>query len=319
MYVARGGIGNELGRRFHDLFCHMDWNVGIVDEPISAFVEGDAKPEVRWFPPVGSGRYLADPFGIVHDGRAYVFCEDFDYQSSKGVIAQIRLSEDGTPSDRQTAIEMPFHMSYPCLFEWHGEIYCVPETHQAEEIGLYRATRFPSSWTKEASLIPNFAGVDPTVFTHGGRWWISCTDQNWGPNNGLFLFYAPGPTGPWVPHSGNPVRRGLRGSRPAGTPFTHKGQLFRPAMDSPRTYGERILIYRVTRLSPTEFEEELASVVEPFQGGPYRYGVHTLSAVGDRTLVDGLRVTFEKVEFQRAWSRNVNEFLGFITPLWHKE
>src|SRR3989304_4715230 len=44
-----------------------------------------------------------------------------------------------------------------------------------------------------------------------------------GPNNGLFLFHAPGPTGPWVPHSGNPVRRGLRGSRPAGTPVHPQG------------------------------------------------------------------------------------------------
>src|SRR3989304_266879 len=65
-------------------------------------------------------------------------------------------------------------------------------------------------------------------------------------------------------------------------------------MDSPRTYGERILIHRVTRLSPTEFEEELASVVEPFASGPYRYGVHTLSAVGARALVAGLRVTVEQ-------------------------
>ena len=137
-----------------------------------------------------------------------------------------------------------------------------------------------------------------------------------GPNNGLFLFHAPGPTGPWAPHSGNPVRRGLRGSRPAGTPFIHKGQLFRPAMDSPRTYGRRIPPRDATVAD--RVRGELASVVEPFASGPYRYGVHTLSAVGDRTLVDGLRVTFEKVEFQRAWSRNVNEFLGFITPLWHK-
>ena len=93
-----------------------------------------------------------------------------------------------------------------------------------------------------------------------------------GPNNGLFLFHAPGPTGPWVPHSGNPVRRGLRGSRPAGTPFTHKGQLFRPAMDSPRTYGRRILTHRVTRLSPTEFEENLRAWSNRLRADPIGMG-----------------------------------------------
>jgi len=318
MYVARGGIGNEIGRRFHDFFCHMDWNIGIVKEPISVFLEPEAKPTVRWFPSVGRGRYLADPFGIVNEGRAYVLCEEFDYQSYKGVIAQIPLSEDGSPAARRTAIEMPFHMSYPYLFEWQGAIYCVPETYQAQEISLYKAGGFPDSWEKVATLVPNFAGVDPTVFTHQGRWWIACTDQRWGANSGLFLFHAPAPSGPWRPHLQNPVKKGLKGTRPAGTPFVHKGQLFRPAMDSSRTYGERIMLNRVKRLTPTDFEEELGGVIEPFENGRYRYGIHTVSAVGSWTLVDGLRVTFEKVEFRRAWEQHVNEFRGYLTPLWHK-
>ena len=78
------------------------------------------------------------------------------------------------------------------------------------------------------------------------------------------------------------------------------------------------MLNRVKRLTPTDFEEELAGVIEPFANGRYCYGIHTVSAVGSWTLVDGLRVTFEKVEFRRAWEQHVNEFLGYLTPLWHK-
>ena len=53
------------------------------------------------------------------------------------------------------------------------------------------------------------------------------------------------------------------------------------------------MINRIRRLSPSEFEEdeEVASV-EPDKAGPYPEGLHTLSKVGDLTLVDGKRFEF---------------------------
>ena len=40
------------------------------------------------------------------------------------------------------------HTSYPYVVIDDGAIYCVPETHQAREIALYRATSFPVTWEK---------------------------------------------------------------------------------------------------------------------------------------------------------------------------
>lgn len=145
MYLAKETIKDRYAKLFHDLFCHMQWNTVVVQEAIERFLDREAKPKVRWFPPVEGGRYLADPFGLVRDGRAHVLCEEFDYQSNRGFISWIRLSEDGLPISRGTAIRMPFHMSYPYLLEWKGDVYCVPETHQAREISLYKATEFPDS------------------------------------------------------------------------------------------------------------------------------------------------------------------------------
>ena len=147
MYLPQETRKDRYSYLFHKFFCHQDWNVGIVDEPICAFLEPDAKPGVRWFPPLGRGKYLADPFGIVKEGEAYVFCEEFDYGSYKGVITRITLSEDGRPASRRVAIETPFHISYPYLFEWQGNVYCVPETHEAREIALFKASESADSWT----------------------------------------------------------------------------------------------------------------------------------------------------------------------------
>ena len=72
------------------------------------------------------------------------------------------------------AIELPLHMSYPFLVEDDGKV-CVPETANADEIAIFRADEFPHRWSKVGVLVSGFAGVDPTVFRHDGRWWLLCT------------------------------------------------------------------------------------------------------------------------------------------------
>jgi len=52
------------------------------------------------------------------------------------------------------------------------------------------------------------------------------------------------------------------------------------------------MINEVLALSPDDFEERVVAVVEPDQNGPYPDGLHTLSAFGDMTLLDGKREQF---------------------------
>ena len=185
-----------------------------------------------------------------------------------------------------------YHTSYPYLFEHLGQIYCVPETYQAREVSLYRAEEFPNRWVKVATLIEDLAGLDSTVFQHEGRWWLMATDNDDGPNRKLKAWYASELLGPWKPHAANPVKVDARSARPAGTPFMHNGHLYRPAQDSSREYGGRVILNRVLRLTPTEFREEQAVVIEPDEYGPYPDGLHTLSSVGDMTVIDGRKKVF---------------------------
>jgi hypothetical protein len=289
-----------LTRVWQGLFRHVRWNIGIVYAPIATFLESDARPVVSWLPPPKQGKFLADPFGIKINGRLYILCEEFDYRKNRGRIVSIE-PERGAPSvNVQPVIELPVHVSYPFLFELRGDIYCIPETRQAREIALYRAKEFPHKWIKSASLISNFSGIDATVFQHDGRWWLSCMS---GGSNILsqqfFLFHAQDILGPWKPHSCNPIKTDSRFSRPGGTPFVHARDLYRPSQDCSRGYGGGIILNRVTKLTPTEFEEQPTARVTPDAHGPYPDGLHTLSAVGDVTLIDGMRRRFDYSAFRR--------------------
>jgi hypothetical protein len=86
----------------------------------------------------------------------------------------------------------------------------------------------------------------------------------------------------------------IRSARPAGTPFIFENVLYRPAQDCSVTYGGRVAVNRVVRLTPDEFVEETVCHVEPDAGGRYNAGLHTLSGVGDLTLVDGKRYMFDR-------------------------
>jgi len=271
---------------------HEEWCIGIVDAPIGIFLEPGRPKPVRWLRPPGDGRFIADPFGARLDGAVHILYEDFRYSTSKGQIATMDATATEPPRTPQVAIELPVPASYPYLVEDGGEIYCVPETNEARELALYRATDFPTGWERVATILSDVAALDGTLFQHEGRWWLTHTDRDAGQYTHLFVWHAANLEGPWVPHALNPVKADVRSSRPAGTPFVHEGTLYRPAQDCSRRYGGRIVINRVLRLTPTEFAEEPAASVEPFPDSPFPEGIHTISRVGDMTLIDSKRHRF---------------------------
>ncbi len=274
------------------------WSVGVTDMPISGFLT-EATPNIRWVQEQGRSRYLADPFALEHEGRVVALVEDYDYATHRGVISSVDLDGNGRP---EVVLDTGVHASYPYLFEEAGEIYCVPETYQANEVRLYRAVDFPRRWEQVATLVKGMAALDATVFRHDDRWWLLCTDQADGSNSKLHVFYASELLGPWEPHALNPVKTDIRSSRPAGTPFVHEGSLFRPAQDGSESYGGGVTMTRIDELTPTTFSEQIVKRVLPPESGPYRDGIHTLCAVGSRTVVDGRRDMFIWAAFRREWT-----------------
>ncbi len=235
---------------------------------------------------------LADPFGVVRDDRIQILCESFGYRSGKGHICALAYSNRRFTTQPEPAIELPVHLSYPFLVEEAGQIYCIPEACGAGEVALFRAVDFPRKWSKVAVLVEHFGGVDPTVFRHDGRWWLMCTEKGRDADVKLWIWHASDLLGPWAAHARNPVKTDVRTARPGGVPFVHEGVLYRPAQDCSKRYGWRIVIQRVTTLTPSEFAEEPVAVLEASADSPFPLGRHTLTAVGEVILIDGHRTVF---------------------------
>jgi hypothetical protein len=273
-----------------------DWSIAwrrtngrtLAEEPIGATLTFNRHPN-------NPGSYFADPFLFSRDGRLYLFVEEFLWASNKGVISLIPIGGNGTLGPSRVVLERPYHLSYPFVFERAGEIYMIPETGAAGRVELYRADRFPDTWSLQAVLIDNLAACDATLYERDGRLWLFMSTFEWQSSSWdtLEIYSADGLQGPWAPMPNNPVLIDPTGARPAGHMFENAGALLRPAQDCARIYGGKLALCRVDELSNESFRQTIVSLLAPAPGSELS-GVHTYNVAAGFEVVDIYGVASEK-------------------------
>lgn len=278
--------------RFHrrDLREHEEWNIGVLNRPITDLLADDPPLNVRWLPPPAQGTFRADPFGYLDDqGRLNMLYEKFDHATGKGEIARLRPKQDNVIKRSRTMLDGDTHFSYPYVVKHEGAIWVVPENAASGRVDLYRVNETNDGLDLVGTLLDE-ALCDPTIFQHDGRWWLFGTKAPL-TNVALYAYWSEHFEGPYHPHLLQPVKMDIRSARPAGTPFLRGGELWRPAQDSSVTYGGRIAFNRVVELDPIRFREETVYHLGPLKGSAYGAGLHTLCAMDGITLLDGKRFT----------------------------
>ncbi len=224
-------------------------------------------------------RFYADPFLVEWHGRTYLFFEDCRFGTKKGVISCCEVDDAGNCGQPSVVLEREYHLSYPFLFEWQGEIYLLPETRDNRTIEMYRASDFPYSWAREAVLMEDVAAVDSTLLQYSGKWWLFAAgilEDMTSPYDGLHLYFADSPLGPWTAHPMNPIVSDARRARPAGRLYFKNGALIRPGQDCANGYGYAIQLNQVDVLSETDYRETPLSRITP-NWIPGSLGTHTIN------------------------------------------
>ena len=270
-----------LKRQIKGLLRVDSWNVGVVNSPIHRFTDPVFVPDVKWLPYRQAKRFIADPFAIA---PGELLAEEFDYDLNRGYL--VRLRQVGERLEVEKVLDDGRHLSYPYLLKVDGAVYMIPESAASREVALYRMDT-DGSFTKVCTLLSNLAALDASVIRYEGRWWMFTTDADGPKDANLHIFYADELTGSWMAHPLNPVKMDVCSSRPAGTPFIHNGQLFRPAQNCSVTYGGAMALNRVEILTPTQFKEVTIRELRHEGQSRYRIGFHTLAAGDGITVVDG--------------------------------
>lgn len=237
----------------------------------------------------------ADPHVQTYLGEHYVFFEKMHRPNQRAHIAVAKLDHTGKLGEPQTVLEEDIHLSYPHVFESHGEHYMIPETGGTHNIRLYKADAFPFRWHLVANLIEGVDAADTTLLYYDCRWWMFTNCQSHrsvDERDVLHIYFANDLIGPWQAHPMNPVLTGVDRSRMAGAILTSAGSHYRFSQYGAYRYGYGINISRIEKLSPTEYRETALYRLIPAKDSPW-LGCHSLSFANKFTIIDRLRLRYK--------------------------
>ena len=70
-----------LLRIFRSLFCHEQWNIGLIEKPIQSFLDEKNEFNIQWLAAPKRNEYFADPFGAIIEKKIVILFEYFNYFS----------------------------------------------------------------------------------------------------------------------------------------------------------------------------------------------------------------------------------------------
>ncbi len=237
-------------------------------------------------------RFLADPFVITREGRSYCFVEDLDYRTGRGSIAVHELGDEGA-TDLGYVLQESFHLSFPFLFEYDGQLFMCPETGANRDIRVYRCVEFPLRWELASVLMNDIDAVDTMLFARDGRWWMLTNIDATGLGEfsaELSVFWSTDPLSQqWTPHPLNPVITDADRARNAGL-LIDADRLFRVSQrQGYDIYGKGARISEIVSLSESDYVEEAVVTIEPrFRDGIH--GTHHMHSDGHYTVFDFVKL-----------------------------
>ncbi|KAF5765586.1 putative hexosyltransferase [Helianthus annuus] len=204
--------------------------------------------------------FVADPFLYVQGDVLYMFFETKNPITMQGDIGAARSIDNGASWQQLgVVLDEEWHLSYPFVFDYDGQIYMMPEGSKKGDLRLYRAVEFPLKWELEKIILKRPL-IDSFIMEYESRYWLFGSDHSrtGSKKNGeLEIWYSNTPFGPWKQHKNNPIyNTGEKmGARNGGRPVFYNGNVYRFGQDDGETYGKRVRVFKIEVLTPYSYKE----------------------------------------------------------------
>ena len=283
-------------------FVEKRWQIAEADAPSGTWPEQlrEFPPANRWevYPTPKGFRFIADPF---FDPEGGILAEGLDAGSGRGAI--LRLN-DGVATRLMSSAD---HFSYPAAITVEGNHYLIPEIAESDRVRLFKLGPDGTQEVSEFSVDGSPRLVDPTLFEHGGAFYLFANRLEEG-NGILRLWVGKRLVGPFREHPQSPVRISPAGSRMAGAVIADGTALFRVGQDFSRRYGDGLLLFEIKSLSPNDYSEmERSSLKFDEVRGP-----HTVNVRDGKLLFDFYR---ESLSLFAGWHR----FRVLLATRWRRD
>jgi hypothetical protein len=194
----------------------------------------------------------ADPFLFVHNDRLYLF---YEIQTDFGIgeIWAQSMDTHGVWTNHGQVLKEDFHLSYPQVFFYDGQIWMIPEAASSGKVWLYTAEAFPYQWRKTRVLIDEPLVDSSLVIQQEGLFLLGTTRTN-----ELKIYFSPNLSQEFV-STGWVITNDKSISRNAGRPLCIQDVLYRVAQNCQHDYGQNISLLQIDQLSFDKYSEHITT------------------------------------------------------------
>lgn len=233
----------------------------------------------------------ADPFIFTYQNQDYLFFEHLPPGAPHGQISVCTLGPAGVTAPPVAALALDYHVSYPQVFSWQGDIFMLPETSANQRLELWRAVAFPYEWELYQTALEGISVADATIWHDQDDIWLfaNLSFDRFHDHNTELHIYKLGANllQDLTPHACNPVVLDSRYARGAGALYKDAtGRLIRPSQcNDYNTYGRALNLMEVQVLSLTAYAETCQQRIDLTHRADW-VGIHHLARWGNKYVVD---------------------------------
>lgn len=292
---------NRYFSKYIDKLFFKKWVIGICQDNIKDIIRNKSfNVDINWLLKKNSfDQFHADPFLVSsNDDHFKILFEEYTFDEDYGKISLMTLDKSYRQINRKILLDTKSHLSYPFFFTENNKTYIFPESAQSGKLTCYQYDPVQESLRFVQDIL-DFPLRDSTILKHDDKYWIfGAFSENYSDYQ-LHVFSSENLLGPYVAHSGNPVRSGLNGIRGAGNFIEVDGIIYRPTQNCKNNYGESITINKIIELNEINFVEEPYLTIKMGKKIGLNRGIHsihTINSMGNFIAVDGEHWTFAPVQ-----------------------
>jgi len=237
--------------------------------------------KVNYLSPKEDHEYYADPFILPTTKGNLIIAEHYSYKTRKGNIVVIKPGMN----QYKTVIEKGTHLSYPFVFFENGKTYIIPEESDTGNVYLYEWIDDKQEVQLKTTLI-NLPLIDPSLLKHNGVYYLFGGIKGDCPNEKLHLYFSNQLEGPYTSHPLNPVKCNPQGSRMGGAFIQEDEKVLRVGQYSVNHYGQKLMFFKINKLSETEYEETFEYEMIPDKKAPFNCGLHNYHKIDTFEVYD---------------------------------
>lgn len=269
----------SLKSLYRKLILHR-WDIAFVENELEEILAG-RKLRYNYIKHNYSDRWFADPFILdVTPDRIILLVEEYRDVDKIGMITKLVIDRKSNKLlEDKIILKLDSHLSFPAILRKDDKVYLYPENNLGGGLFLYEYDITTDKLVRKNTLSIERL-VDAYYSEEFGRCLLFATKEPLANKNILEVYESNSFMENFIFCESIFFPENI--ARNAGSWFSYKGMVYRPAQESNKTYGHAISFQRVKPNNDTFIFDEVSRLHAP-KGA---FGIHTFNMYGDIKVVD---------------------------------